>query len=109
MPKLDDAVMFHNEARKGFQNNYALKPAKAFEGIAERTQHMDFSFKEPKPLSDKTTTLINPQKSYVHAGAGVYHNHTRTFQDPRFSIPVYGNSKPQLIAYSTSRSNLLFN
>lgn len=98
------------KACQKIQNRYALKPPKAFEGLVQDKHYMDLNLTKPIPLSDKTTTLINPAKSYAHVGAGVYHNYTRIIQDPRFnSTPVYGNSKPQLIAYSASSSNLLFN
>lgn len=91
------------------ENKYALKPPKAFEGLLQHKQHIDLNFKQPIALSDKTTKLVNPAKSYAHVGTGVYHNYTRTIQDPRLNTQVYGNCKPQLIAYSASSSNLLFN
>ncbi|CAF1046022.1 unnamed protein product [Brachionus calyciflorus] len=110
MSKIDDVIMYHNEYRNEFKNSFALKPAETFQGInSERTQYIDQDFKTTQPNSKYTTTLNNPTKSFAHVGTGVHNNYQRNISDPRFNIPVYGNSKPQLLAYSTTRSNLLFN
>ncbi len=48
------------------------------------------------------------EKGYSHTGANIGVNYKYTDVDPKYNLPKYGNSKPQLLSYSTKNSNLLF-
>ncbi len=45
------------------------------------------------------TTLITEQTGYAHTGAGLGPSFPAPVRDPRYNLPYYGNTKPQVLNY----------
>ena len=98
--------MYHNFPRDAPFNNMNLRqPKEAFKGIDSDKQVYKQSYLRGEARVEirndnrpPLTRLVNPPTGFTHTGA-LGPNYPIPPRDPRYNLPYYGNSKPQVLNY----------
>merc|ERR1712150_252527 len=107
LPIMCDAIMFHNEARMKPHHPFSIQPDTAFTGLNEKKIIPQPIGSVPVKQYKPTGVLYTQSHGYTHTGTNMGVNFQIPQQDPNWTRPVYGNSKPTCLNYSTPRTNLL--